>query len=813
MKFEDLKFLTFEGGGAKGAVYEGAIIALQEKFNQAWHQGKLKKFQNGQFVDAPPTDGSPPDQFMAAIQEQEALETSLLDYYEIDDSGRKLHGISGASAGAITAFPLALGLAADDIHDIVHAYPFSEELLPSHNLNEGKYRMVGMIQDQGTKISRAAIFSAEDHFKKLGEDQIEPYIFSVTDHSFKESSQWKGWIREKIISAGISIILTGLKDNWPIVSRILASIVQVLDRYNPFPRWSAWLKANATRPIFTKLLCTSWVSEGLADVTSKPWNLIIGQLLKIKFLDRLPTGNKFQFKFFKLLPADNAIPAIGNVLWDRGMYSAFEVREFFFKILLKALSKDTCFKRGFAGRDDLLESLGLTTDKLDAFRISFDDKYQATVNNDDEDSQHVLDCLTFLPEKLTFREFYAISGVELAICVTNATTNQPLYFSRYFTPDFPVLEAVGASMSFPIAFKPIYSEASVLLAETLIGGDSDTTYLEWLCPEFVTQDQHKTTKYVLRNLLSRKDVAQANYVMKEKFDLPNYNKNLGIILEYIKKIENLEMSTNGNLSFRSFLPYLRRIIAEEDFEEFSFTDYVMEEGVLEQKSNSYDAEEMKALCYFYYNSAFKGLLFDGGVTNNLPASVFTFNTTTGATEQTLANSGNVLGLKVDNSFPQDIRNQIFALLDADKSGKTIQRLTNWQDDLAYYTFIRWAFRFRRLRQAFERNQAAASLTQKAWVKISKELLSDYVKSKAGFTPWNQQINAISGLINSLQFGMDQGQIQDIRDNENIIPLYTFGLDTFDFDLTPDDMGKIVAMAVEEAQNVVTTYFNGGTSAQ
>ncbi len=136
-----------------------------------------------------------------------------------------------------------------------------------------------------------------------------------------------------------------------------------------------------------------------------------------------------------------------------------------------------------------------------------------------------------LPELLTFRELHEITKLNLTICVTNATTNQPIYFSNYFTPDFPVLEAVGASMNFPLAFKPTYNESNVLLYRSAIEQEGAI-----INPKFVAFIPHESDRRYYKEVFSMKD----------------YNKYLAITLNYIKTKLALQISINNNLSFRSF---------------------------------------------------------------------------------------------------------------------------------------------------------------------------------------------------------------------------------------------------------------------
>lgn len=62
-----------------------------------------------------------------------------------------------------------------------------------------------------------------------------------------------------------------------------------------------------------------------------------------------------------------------------------------------------------------------------------------------------------LPADLTFRQFFDLTGVDLMITGTNLSTNQSKYFSVGYSPEFPVIDAVGLSMAIPLIFKPVCS--------------------------------------------------------------------------------------------------------------------------------------------------------------------------------------------------------------------------------------------------------------------------------------------------------------------------------------------------------------------
>ena len=125
MKIEDLKYLALEGGGGKGAVYLGAIRAIEDECYKEWlWNNEIEKFNDEKKGRPLPPDGS-----------------SILDYYRIENGKResKIKGIAGASAGAVTAFALALGFNSTQIESVLK-YSF-EEFLTEEDV--GKYRAVG----------------------------------------------------------------------------------------------------------------------------------------------------------------------------------------------------------------------------------------------------------------------------------------------------------------------------------------------------------------------------------------------------------------------------------------------------------------------------------------------------------------------------------------------------------------------------------------------------------------------------------------------------------------------------------------------
>lgn len=84
MEKKDVKYLAFEGGGGKGAAYLGAVAALED-------------------LEVLPIDPL-----------KNVVDKSTVPYY-LKQGGNQVKGVSGSSAGAITALCLSIGMKAKDI--------------------------------------------------------------------------------------------------------------------------------------------------------------------------------------------------------------------------------------------------------------------------------------------------------------------------------------------------------------------------------------------------------------------------------------------------------------------------------------------------------------------------------------------------------------------------------------------------------------------------------------------------------------------------------------------------------------------------
>ncbi|HMU20601.1 MAG TPA: patatin-like phospholipase family protein [Bacteroidia bacterium] len=162
-------------------------------------------------------------------------------------------------------------------------------------------------------------------------------------------------------------------------------------------------------------------------------------------------------------------PYFNSLLFDRGLFPGFEVREY-----LQNLMRDYLYTK--------MEKLEMIIPK------------KANSHKD--------------PSEITFKDFFYMTGVDLIVTGTNVTKKAPLYFSVYHTPDFPVTEAIGISMNFPLLFKPIYVDYRV-------HKEMDETYNEKYHGLYVDGGMlnnlpfHAFDDYKIEDLLYQGNVVQA----------------------------------------------------------------------------------------------------------------------------------------------------------------------------------------------------------------------------------------------------------------------------------------------------------------
>lgn len=71
-------------------------------------------------------------------------------------------------------------------------------------------------------------------------------------------------------------------------------------------------------------------------------------------------------------------------------------------------------------------------------------------------------------------------------------------------------------------------------------------------------------------------------------------------------------------------------------------------------------------------------------------------------------------------------------------------------------------------------------------------------------PWRLPRSILQIAFTGYEYGSKRGQIRDISDHNYIIPLYDYGVGTYDFDL--DKVRSLANLAQEKAKEDVKIYF-------
>lgn len=300
LSLEAVEFLAMEGGGGKGCAYLGAIIAFEE--------------------------------------------LGLLPI-PVDGSGQ-IHGISGASAGSITAFLLALGLSAQNIWEMTQREEFVKFLdLPANR----RARCATFQDDAGPKAQ------AQQHGgARLKSTNIE---IDLSDPSGLPFAVAKG-----LLALAPARKKGGKQDGFG--DRVGNFIIHLL--------------------------------KGTISKSRGKWDDHI-----LKAVKRDPGGY------------------LKNLFSDPGIFPGFAVRDFFARKLVDRMK-------------------------------------QSDIYNDPKGPPPTDENLLAQAKGMTFKDFVKLTNIDLIIAGTNLTTGRPAYFSNGTTPEFPVIEAVGISMSIPIVFKSVY---------------------------------------------------------------------------------------------------------------------------------------------------------------------------------------------------------------------------------------------------------------------------------------------------------------------------------------------------------------------
>ena len=770
LNFNDLEYIVMEGGGARGVAYLGAIRALEQKMSER-----------------------------ADVHAYSGLggrKAGLLDYSQTTDKNLVIKGIAGSSAGAITAFALALGLNSDEIDKVLN-YPFNNFLKDVH---VGKYRMID--EEGRLAIGQDKKGSGNYHGKELTKESEFKFSFESDCTDVPEDST-KKWKRKLLFGTCFKIIVDG----------VISNIQQLRNIINQKFRRNS------------------------SEVTSTFWSNIIKLLAQPdnKFIARIGISQLFKILLFYLfhievieLPIkieneDSVIAAVA----DRGMFSGFAVREFFLDLVIYAATRNTHFHRKFVElikdieKKEISEEyvnnnpwvLEIDIEGLSNALLKYKNHFSlkegraASKIGNDKDLKFALHVLS----NLTFKQFNQITGINFGVCVTNYTSGLPVYFGHEWTPDFRIMEAVGASMTIPPAIKPLYNASDVV--------QTTTKHIKVNGRDFVdSKGNFELTDYYFYEHIVKIALA------KEIANDPNSDK---------RAIVNV----NNAIDLSAFLPKLKELA-------YGYYDTTNKIWIDADKKHSTDVivnNKLYKVDYdlylFFYNATYKGLLIDGGYRNNIPFNFF---------RQRNNNIDTVLAIKLDGSFPADIMKEVFDAIKNNLKNVDISEIIGYiefskLESLEFKSKIISRIVQESKSQTYKTIEAAIIKETKevflkylySWVKKGKDgkekrnrqTIVEYVLNSGKYdttikelicstlkkyrkkfltAPWAVPKSIFKTAIEGYRYGNEQEQIKDISDHNQILPLYDYGIEVYDFDM---DKIPLILLAQVQAEQATLNFFN------
>jgi NTE family protein len=291
--------------------------------------------------------------------------------------GSRIKGISGASAGSITAYLLALGYSSSDIAkllsdaDTFNAFYDGPDNGSIRRVDRNRYRQDDILNNPLDEDRFRKQKERPTRLKKLAE-------FPFGEH-FDPSSPLVG-----LVGGAATTVLnlsTGMMD-----------FKEPLDWASAYGQFA--LFSELATPL--KRLISTAIRDYLDDVLKK----LASKKPALCPLIRTITESDNVFLRY-----------LYNLIYDRGLFPGFELRGFLRKQMVKYLG-------------------------------------------DHSDSGNP-DQLGKLADRMSFEQFYDRSGVDLVVTGANITTSSWKYFGVRTTPQFPVIDAVALSASYPFAFKPV----------------------------------------------------------------------------------------------------------------------------------------------------------------------------------------------------------------------------------------------------------------------------------------------------------------------------------------------------------------------
>lgn len=120
-------------------------------------------------------------------------------------------------------------------------------------------------------------------------------------------------------------------------------------------------------------------------------------------------------------------------------------------------------------------------------------------------------------------------------------------------------------------------------------------------------------------------------------------------------------------------------------------------------------------------------------------------------------------------------------------------------------------KFREIKGGLSKDKKNQERTKFKAIKANREIILNIIKkwyvqhgAYNDIKPWEFPRSIVEIAFTGYSYGSERGQIRQISDNKYIIPLYDYGVGTYDFDLKK--VQSLAKFAREKAQNHVADYF-------
>lgn len=819
-KIEDLKYIVMEGGGARGTVYLGSIKGIEKQMET------ITQNENDPTDTSLCTFTKRPRRIDAKGVRRKA---GIMDYLKSDpivgNTERRvpaIEGCVGASSGGVTALAIILGLNSEEITEVLE-FNFANFI---SEVDPGKYRMINengglaIGEDKSVYPNAQETVFGEKADQQLGGKEKQ-FKYTLDKDKTKIVGNPVKWAKRELgVSVFIKVLLDGLGSN----------LVQLGKLMNPKQ------KDHWANRMLTKFL-GMFKKKGEAAAT-------VGQIALARSLQTVVLN----LSMFWLLKSKSPVKVSPNiivaVIKDRGMFSSFQVREFFYDLLLFALTKDTYFQervildynKDFEKEADKITSeiFVNTNDKNKKFTIGKRSEYGFSP---------IAKVICTKLQDITFREFYALLDIEIAFAVSNFTTNSPLFFSDSFTPDFRVLEAAASSMCLPPAMRPIFNESDVLLnlqenhtephitpiAEDAIVSKEVSVMVDGVRKAFVTRKNGKLH-------FSKSDYELYYYVVR--MALQQYMLTELETPVYIDLNNVIELNTSLTL-MRDLLVGKRKVLNDRVDPTLKTGKYemVFEKSWIDQTITLNEITYVvdKALLLFFYNAQFKGMFVDGGYFNNIPFNYLREKFDDGKLKDLIV-------IKLDGSYPPYFMDEVNKLCEkAQISEEEILEIIESEEfresidpsdsmDANEIGDVQRGIVALKRNENFEaivlQIQAKFDAYTKIWLKDADgevDILTKRLKKvnrkhilhiiKAWYEqygkqnhikPWAIPRPLIGIAFTGYAYGAKRGQIRDPSDHNFIVPLYDMGVDTYDFEM--ERVATLARASHVIAEKDIITYF-------